>query len=458
MTSEKLPFIEAWETWAARAAQPLPAAVIDASRRNLFDTFAAMAAGVAENCTRAAFLSCEPQSAELGTCDTALVLGTASHALDYDDVCMLATCHSSAPVLSALLALLPTIEKERPGTTYAQLLLGAYALGTETILRLGEWLGFRHYALGFHATSTLGTVGVAAAAAHALGLDRDQAHHALSIAASSAAGLRANFGTDTKPLHVGFAAAAGIRATLLARAGARASDDVWGRAGFPNAYNGAEMPAALPWNAGTPWALEEPGFEHKRFPSCYLTHRLIAGTLAIRARNAARLDERVKIDVEMPKGGCAPLKYPQPATGLQAKFSGQYCAAQAWGEGRVDLASFCDETVMRNAVQAQMERVTVHERSLPGESLDTAPVRVAIQGSGWNDSIVVDWAPGSLSDPMTREELLGKWHDCAAYGGVRDAEELVVGILDAPLLTSCVDLLRPLRELFLSATAAVANK
>ena len=101
MTAHATPpaFLAAWDACAQRAGQPLPAAVVEGARRSVFDTLATTAAGVGENCTRAARGACEGES--VSPVDAALVLGTASHALDYDDVCMLATCHPSAPVLSA---------------------------------------------------------------------------------------------------------------------------------------------------------------------------------------------------------------------------------------------------------------------------------------------------------------------------------------------------------------------
>ncbi len=135
--------------------------------------------------------------------------------------------------------------------------------------------------------------------------------------------LRANFGTDGKPLHVGFAAAAAVRAALLAQAGAQASDDVWGEKGFYLAFDGGLAAPALLWSPDTPWAIEAPGFEHKRFPSCYMTHRLIAGVLQIRERlPAAARGQPVNIDIEFPKDGLAPLKYPIPANGrAMAKHS-----------------------------------------------------------------------------------------------------------------------------------------
>ncbi len=440
-------FIDAWSDTAARCRQPLPEAALRLARASLFDTAAVMAAGARENTTVAALRS-TGRAGDLSVNDAALVLGTSSHALDYDDVCMLATCHPSAPVFAALLAMLPELQARKVSWGAV---VGAFALGTETMLRLGQWLGFRHYALGFHATYTLGAVGASAAVAHVLGLDDVQARAALSIGASSAGGLRANFGTDTKPLHVGFAAAAGVRAALLAGAGASASDDVWTATGFFTAYSGGSPFAELPWKPGMALALESPGFEIKRFPSCYLTHRMIAGMLELRRLHRGALGDAVNIEVEMPRNGIQPLKYPRPVTGLEAKFSGEYCAAAAWIDGSADLRSFGDGAVARPPVRALMENVALAGRA-GDENLDTAPVRVTVKGDGAEHSINVDWAPGSLADPFSREELLDKWRDCARHGGLEAAQADVTPLLDAPLDTPAAQVLAGLRARLLDAT------
>jgi 2-methylcitrate dehydratase PrpD len=447
-------FLACWEDVSARAEAGLPEPVLQAARRSWFDTAAATAAGVRECCTRAALASTEAAPASLlSSADAALVFGAASHAIDYDDVCMLATCHPSAPVVSALLALLPLVQRECLDTNWGEV-LSAFAVGTETTLRLGEWLGFRHYTLGFHATSTLGSVGAAAAVASLLRLPQAQKRAALSIGASYACGLRANFGTDTKPLHVGFAAAAGVRAALLARAGVQASDDVWGPTGFFHAFNGGAPQSDLPWSAGAPFALVAPGFELKRFPSCYLTHRLIAGVLKIRARQELQANELVEIEIEMPLNGTTPLKHPNAGNGLEAKFSGPYCAAAAWVDGKVELASFVDTAVQRQQLRNQMQHVVLRERTQVGETLDTAPVKVMIRGNGWRDEVVVDWAPGSLCDPFTREELLAKWHDCTQYAGMLSDDVAPFVLLDASPDVPAAQVLLPLRSTLLAAINA----
>ena len=452
MNADLPEFLTAWDSCRARASAGLADNVMEQARRNWFDTLAATAGGVSESCTQAAWRACNSGERQaLRPEDVALILGTASHALDYDDVCMLATCHPSAPPVAALLAMLPVLVKQRPGLQWADV-IEAYLLGTETTLRLGQWLGFRHYALGFHATDTLGVVGACAALAHAMNFPPAKAHAALSIAASSAGGLRANFGTDTKPLHVGFAASSAIRAALLAQAGATASNDVWGHAGYFHAFNGGAPSAPLAWRPGTGWAVETPGFEHKRFPSCYLTHRLIAGVLQLRMRRSeADRAQAVRIEIEVPKNGLSALKHPRPATGLQAKFSGHYCAAAAWIDGTAELASFEDRAVHRTDVQTQMTRTTLMERTQAGESLETAPVTVTVRAEGWIDSLVVDWAPGSPADPMTRDQLRLKWSDCARYGGIRADDAHMLRILDAPLQTPASDLLEPICATLMTA-------
>jgi len=398
------------ETIRARRPVDMAPDALRHARRAWLDTLACMAGGAGEPATRAAARAADTAGAE----HRALTLGTAAHALDYDDVCMLAICHPSAPVVSALLAGVDRMDGEAALAD----LLAAHLVGTEVMLRLGAWLGFGHYALGFHATGTLGALGAAAAYAHLLRLPAAQWRAALSIAASSASGLRANFGTDVKPLHVGFAASAAIRAVALAQAGATASDDAF--AGFAHAFSGGARLDPPRFDAQTPWAVQAPGFEIKRYPSCYLTHRLMAGIQRLRERHPPQPgDAPVTIDVQFPPGGTAPLKHPQPRTGLQAKFSAPYCAAAAWLDERVGLASFSDAAANRAELRPQMAQVRVSERAGPHEPLEAAPVRVTITGADWNDAILVDWAPGSPQNPVTDEELLAKWADCEAHGQTR---------------------------------------
>lgn len=430
-------FTRIWERIYLRQPHEVPPDALQHAQRALVDTLACIIGGARQPCTAAASMAAGDTAA-----DRALVLGTASHALDYDDVCMLATCHPSAPVISALLCQLEQCDQP----VRMDRLLTAHLVGTEIMLRLGAWLGFGHYELGFHATGTLGAIGATAAAAHLLQLPIVQAGTALAIAASSACGLRVNFGTDTKPLHVGFAASAALRAVALARAGATANA-AGAMAEFARAYTGNEplLPPRFSGD-GRSWAMLDPGFEIKRYPSCYLTHRMIAGILKLRgeAGGHSHDPERMpRIDVEFPPGGTIPLQYPTPQTGLQGKFSAPYCAASAWIDARVGLSTFTDHAVQRAHVVQAMQHIHVHERTGAPEALDSAPVRVSIAGIG---SVLVDWAPGSLQDPPGTAEFMEKWLDCERLSGVQAPGDSARQLLQADPAANARALLDPVLD------------
>src|SRR5258708_4338138 len=84
--------------------------------------------------------------------------------------------------------------------------LEAYVISFEVEAVLGRLMNPRHYQTGWHSTSTIGTIGSAAACARLLALDDKQTTNCLAIAASSALGLKENFGTITRPLRPRLAA------------------------------------------------------------------------------------------------------------------------------------------------------------------------------------------------------------------------------------------------------------
>lgn len=119
--------------------------------------------------------------------DAALINGTASHALDFDDFSGIMGGHHSVPLVSMLFAL----AEERGGT--GEDLIAAYVIGVEVEIRLARAVNFHHYDKGWHPTATLGIFGAAAAACHLMKLDRAQTTMALCIAASLASGTQGEF-------------------------------------------------------------------------------------------------------------------------------------------------------------------------------------------------------------------------------------------------------------------------
>ena len=397
-------------------------AVLAAASRAVLDTLAVTIAGGVEPGVRALTTSLDPDTRPTAvpslwsktgyrSDDAALLLGMASHMLDYDDVSMLTVCHPSAPVLSALLAAAP-----REGVS-GRALLEAFAIGTEVLIRLGQAMGFRHYALGFHATATLGAVGATAACARLMQFDERRTRHALAIAASLSSGLRKNFGSMVKSLHVGVAAANGLKAARLAAAGVEGAAEPFEGEGFLHAFSGGETdrwPAGLA--LGAPFAIVEPGFEQKRYPCCYMLHKMIEATLSLRHETGLDLASVKSIRVDMPAGGTKPLIHPFPKTGLNALFSAPYAVAASLADGRIDLKSFADAAVLRPDIQARLRDVSVVEavgEAQAGSDLGSAPVTVTVTPlQGGTLSRTITASPGSLQDPLTPPQLKAKWLDC----------------------------------------------
>ena len=121
--------------------------------------------------------------------DAALANGVAAHALDFDDMCFVSMAHPSCALAPAALASAEWVD------TSGRALLDGYVAGFELECRLGAVMNPRHYhSRGWHCTSSIGTVGAAAAAARVMGLTHEQTAHAVGIAASLACGLKETLG------------------------------------------------------------------------------------------------------------------------------------------------------------------------------------------------------------------------------------------------------------------------
>lgn len=378
-------------------------------------------------------------SASSSATGAALANGTAAHALDYDDMCFVSLAHPSAPLVPAAFA-----AAEVARATGAAL-LDAYVVGFEIEGRLGALMNPRHYQRGWHNTSTLGSIGAAAAASRLLGLDAAATGHALAIAASEASGLKENFGTMVKPLHAGLAARNGVLAALLAREGMTASAlAIEGPQGFLRAMDsqGTGIADAIA-DLGSRWEILETGITVKLYPSCAGTHPSLDAILDMRRELGFTANDVERIDVEVDSITPTVLIYDRPATGLEAKFSMPFCAAAAVADGHVGLETFEAAHLANPAIKALMDRVTMtidpaFDNGAP--ALTQARVTIRLTG-GRVMSQGANGARGYPANPATDAELDAKFLSCAgralsASSAQRALELLrrIEGIDDVPTL------------------------
>jgi 2-methylcitrate dehydratase PrpD len=359
--------------------------------------------------------------------DAALANGVAAHAHDYDDMCFVSLAHPSCALVPCVLAV-----GELTGASGAAV-LDAYVAGFEVECRLGLVMNPRHYhERGWHCTSTIGTLGAAAAAARLLRLNPSTTVHALGIAASLACGFKENFGSMVKPLHAGMAARNGVTAARLAESGFTASEKaIEGPQGYLVAMD-SEKPAVALAEAvadlGSRWEILDTGITVKLYPSCAATHPPLDALLALKRRHNITAEDIAAIDVEADSMAPRLLLYDRPATALEAKFSMPFCAAAAMVFGNPTLETFDVEKIRDPRIQKLLPLVTLKTNIAFDAAAPLSQANVAVRlKDGRILSERVDGArgyPGRLTD----EELSTKFLACAQRSLTQAA---AVQLLDA---------------------------
>ncbi len=361
---------------AQRAARltydALPDHVLQIARQCVLDWLAVTLAGAGEELTRllrdeAREQGGKPMASLIGhgdktsTQQAALVNGAASHALDYDDVNLAMSGHPTVPVLPGVLAL-----AEARGASGAELLT-AFVAGYETACRAGALVAPGHYARGFHATATVGSLGAAAACARLLGLDADRTAIALGIAGTQAAGLKAQFGTMCKPLHAGKAAQNGLIAATLAARGFSSRPDILECAqGFAATQSADMNPEAALADPPGGWHLRNNLFKYHA--ACYLTHAPIECAHGLREKHHIDANAVRAVTLKLDAGASKVCHILAPRTGLEAKFSLRLTTAFALaGRDTAGLATYSEAQAndpllvqLRDKVSVEFQRGWPH--------------------------------------------------------------------------------------------------
>ena len=352
----------------------------------------------------------------------AFVNGVSIHADDFDDTQLAIAkdrvygllTHPTAPVLPAAFAI------AEANNISGRELMAAYFAGVEVETKMAEAIAPRHYVDGFHSTGTCGSFGSAAASSKLRHLTLEQTLHAFGIVGAEAAGLRENFGTMTKPFQAGHAAENGVAAADLAGFGWTAAPQILeAPRGFFHAYGGSFDLAAIQDRLGNPWTMANPGVSLKPYPSGSLAHPAMTAMLRLIQKYNIAVADIEKVDVGTNQNMPNALIHHRPQTGLQAKFSMEFCIAVLLLERKASLAQFTDAYVNRPEVKAMVERVNFYVDPVAeqaGYDKMTSLITVHLRNGGTLTDRA-DFAKGSPADPMTMEEVNTKFRGCAEYAG-----------------------------------------
>ena len=466
----------------SRARWPeFPSDAVALAKRCVIDGLGVMLAGATTSAstilreyTRAGNASADatafaPEPFRTSAASAALLNGTSGHALDFDDT-QLSTgadrvfglmTHPTMPPLAAALAL-----GERQRISGAQF-LEAFLTGFEVECKTAEAIHPHHYKKGFHSSGTIGTFGAAVAAAKLLHLDREATAHALAIAASMASGIRAHFGTMTKPLHVGRAAQNGVVAAELAAKGFTGGHDgldpPWG---FLQVFSLSDGPGSFDADRiigtlGNPYTIVSPGVSIKPYPCGVLGHPTMDAMRKLVTTHDVKPEHITAIRVRAGSNILNPLRYPIAQNELEAKFCPAFMVAAVAIRRKAGIHEFTDEFVQSAPVQQMMKKV---ERVLDPE----------IEARGFekiHSTVEVDLADGRRlvehaderyrggpDRPFTRDELLEKFSECAGLvlppSGIDETFQMIESLDILPDITALVRTLTSLAGQLTSGAGA----
>lgn len=345
--------------------------------------------------------------------DAAFINGIYSHVLEIDDGHRIATMHLAAPVFSALLAV-----SEHENLTYGDFLRGAM-IGYESAIRLAVAMQPNHKKKGFHTTGTCGTLGVAMAIAAALNFDFKQMKSALSAAVSSAAGVLEMLSNDSqlKPYNVGRAAMDGIQAAYIGKAGFEAPlDALMGKRGF--------------FATMTDWfdtkVLEEfdkdnlycVGTFFKPYAACRHCHPAIEASILLKQELGDSLDSMIIKSIKVKTYDLAIVGHDHTEINGEnaAKMSIPYGVAVGLIEGHAGINDFEENLYRREDIVSLTSKVTVEEDPALSALIPNKRASIVeVETNTGNYSKLVDIAKGEPENPMTREDLINKFHESSAY-------------------------------------------
>ena len=337
----------------------------------------------------------------------AFVNAAASHVVEMDDLHKPSVLHPAAPVIPAALAI-----AERDGISGGEL-LAAIVAGYEVAIRAGKAVGPTHYHY-WHTTGTCGVFGAAAAVGKLLRLTKEQLISALGTAGTQASGLWEFLvdGVMSKQLHPAKAAADGLLSALLAEKGFTGATRIFeGEKGFCGATS--EKPDLTQLTEGLgdgSYQILENSF--KAHAACYHIHSTIDAVLSIKGQYHLKLNEIKKIHVRLYSAAVELLEKVEPANPYAAKFSIPYCVAAALLQGRVDLDDFNEEALKDSTMRHLMSTVELkRDPELDRVYPEKWPAVVAVETvtGRWLETRV-DYPKGDPKNPMSREELIEKFH------------------------------------------------
>lgn len=363
--------------------------------------------------------------------------GTASHALDFDDTAPSCMGHPTVSIAPAVFA-----AAQESGAD-GKAIITAYVAGIESMHQIARLCMPEVSQRGWHTTLAFGAFGAAAAAASIYRVSPEVASWALAIGASTAGGLRANFGTRTKALHAGLSSANGMQNMKLAMSGITGNPAAFEAAdGFLQCFADRKEPKGAGIELGAFWDLREKGLNFKSYPCCSGSHPAIEALTFYLAEHDLKPGDIASIHCGVSLLGPRELTCHRPQNAIEGKFSMEYALASLMIYGHVGLDDFTDEKVAAPEVQDFMKKITmeVDDELAKLGFIGYAPVKMTItKTDGTKIFLERERARGRPELPLSPQDHARKFADCMRFAGVAEKTEAWWRTMSLTDQASCAD-------------------
>lgn len=363
----------------------------------------------------------------------AFINGSLTHAMDYDDTTDDPPCHPTAISLAGALAV-----AEKIGGVNGKDFLTAVALGSDLGVRLSGCTTASILSFPFFNVSTIGPLTSAAAVGKLIGLSETEMLNALGLALHRVAGIDTNThapDSDLRSIRDGFSHKEGVICALMAGKGIAACKDAIEQL-FRVYYKGEYDPRLIVIDLGKKYRGSEASI--KPWPTCRETHGYIEAILKIIKGQDIQPDQIEDVILTVSKFGAEHLCEPSevkknPKLSMAAKLSIPFVSAVAITKGKVLIEHFLPQNLKDVEVLDMTQKISYRIDPAFG---DFTPAQVEIRTrSGATYSAKVDALRGHPKmNPLSPEEIIGKFKDCARYSrkplSAGSVDELINTILE----------------------------
>ncbi|HHW93029.1 MAG TPA: MmgE/PrpD family protein [Clostridiaceae bacterium] len=334
-----------------------------------------------------------------------LGMSVVSHGVELDDGHLSSATHPAVAVIPAALAM-----AEKCHSNLRDLLV-SIVVGYDCMIRFAKAINPKHLSLGFHSTSTCGTLGAACAAGWLLGLDSEQLSHALGIAALQSAGLQEMLheNASIKPFQVGKSSSAGIIAAELAALGSKSPSKVFeGQYGWFNAMSNNDYRETDLWDRlGKHWMIMDTYV--KLYPSCRYAHAAIDSALEL-YDEGYRMSNVKNVKLYLFQQGINEVGvFKVPSQYEDALFSVAYSIAIAFQYGKVRIEEIASNLQNTRILEFADNIDIISDKQMTDSFPREAGSRIIFEDD--NGNIVVrenKRARADFDTPLTDEEYLLK--------------------------------------------------